>query len=96
MARANRLTSIEDYFVRSFVARRVFEALCAHPYGLTVNELIAIAYHGASEPDWARSSLQVCICLFNRKAIKNRWGLRIHGTGGPSSKYLIWLVRDKS
>ena len=94
MARTKRL-SIEQYFFRAFVARNVFNALCQFPYGLTMKQLVPVAYpHVEFEPEWARSSVQVCICLFNRKARKHRWGLRISGQGGPGSKYMVFVVKD--
>lgn len=73
---------------------RAFFALCNNPYGLTANQLAYEVYNGVQEPEWAKSSMQVCFVVFNRKAAKNHWGLRIRGHGGPGSKYQIWVVRE--
>ena len=89
-----RRKTLTEFFARSFVCRRAFEALCAYPYGRTMKQLIEEVYRGAIEPDWASSSLQVSLCLFNRKAKQHRWGVRIHGHRGPGSKYQVFIVRE--
>lgn len=94
MARAKRLKgTVEDYLAHGYIIGPVFEALCERPYGLTKRELMTAVYGGRKEPEWADSSVSVCISRFNRLSNLNRWGLQIRGHGGPGSKYLIWVHR---
>lgn len=74
---------------------KLFYALCEHPYGLTNAELCDIVYGGDADggPDKANEVLNVLVSNFNRYARKDKLGLRIRGTGGPGSRYLIWVVR---
>ena len=76
------------------VSRRLFDALAEHPYGLTMRKLIEIVYNGCREPEYAASSLQVCAMRFNRRAKAQGLGLQIRGSGGPGSKYQIWIVKN--
>lgn len=95
MARAKRLKgTIEDFLLHAPIVSRAFYALCNNPYGLTAKQLAYEIYYGISEPEHSRNSMQVCFLQFNRKAAKNRWGLRIRGQGGPGSKYQIYVVRE--
>lgn len=94
MARAKRLKgTIEDFLLHAPIVSRAFFALCNNPYGLTAKQLAYEIYYG-NEPAWAINSMHVSFMYFNRKSAKNRWGLRIRGSGGPGSKYQIWVVRE--
>ena len=77
------------------IAEALFAALCAHPYGLTNNALCELIYGHRADggADHAQWSLQVTVCSFNRRAAKAGLGLRIRGSGGPGSKYLIYVVK---
>jgi hypothetical protein len=88
-------TSIESYFNKAAVMSNVFNALCAHPYGLTVRQLVEQAYTVTNEPDWAASSITVMICHFNKLARRHGWRLYIRGNGGPGSKYQIYIGNQK-
>jgi hypothetical protein len=81
---------------------RIFEALIRHPRGLHMAQLIAEVYRGCREPDWAQGSVQVSICVFNKKRKAAGSSLRIHSSiignrrrtgGGTGSIYQVWVVK---
>lgn len=84
-----------SFLDRAPVSSRIFDALCAHPYGLTAKELVDIVYADDPDggPDWAYESIGLCAWRINHKAKKEGLGVRIRGHGGPGSKYLIYVVR---
>lgn len=84
---------MEAYLAKCTTMNAVFEALCKHPYGLTQQELIAVVYKGAHEPDWAYNCICVCCCRFNRIAERKGWSLRVRGKNGPGGKRQIWIVK---
>src|ERR1700689_148589 len=77
------------------IARRIFNALCAAPYGLTSRELCLAVYTDADGgPEWAASSVRKSIYHFNRRAAAEGRGFRIRGsTTGVDSRFQIWIVR---
>lgn len=80
---------------------KLFDALCARPYGMTMREIVDAVYGDDPEggPEWAVSSIQVTICNFNKRAVKERLGLRIwsrngNGTIGNGHRHYIFIVRE--
>jgi hypothetical protein len=86
---------MEEYLQRSSVAQAVFNALCAHPYGLTADELVESVYGKCEDggPLWAANSICVSCVHFNKRAEREGWSLRIRGTPGPGGRRQIWIVR---
>lgn len=84
--------TVELYLQRAHVLRPLFNLLCENPYGLTASRLKELIYTSPHEPD--SNSLNTIIAKFNKKAKEHRWGVRIHGHGGPGSKYQIYVVRE--
>jgi hypothetical protein len=84
------------YDRQSFLVESIFSALCERPYGLTNAELCDHAYAERKEPPlWAEACVGSAVMRFNNYAKENRLGLRIRGLGGPGSKYLIYVAREK-
>lgn len=76
------------------MANRIFNVLCEHPYGQTIYELCSLVYPSADGgPDYAISSIQTRIVRMNKKWKAENNSLRIHGHGGPGSRYQVWIVR---
>ena len=75
------------------VIEGMFRALCAYPYGLTNPQLRAAIYSPGCEPEWSQNCIQVGVCRFNRLAKRRGLGLRIRGSGGPGSKYRLYVVK---
>lgn len=75
------------------VIEGMFRALCAYPYGLTNPQLRAAIYSPGREPEWSQNCIQVGVCRFNRLAKRRGLGLRIRGSGGLGSKYLLYVVK---
>lgn len=84
--------TVEMCLRRSPVVGQVFKLLCANPYGMTAAKLKELIYNGHREP--SSHALNTVICKFNQKAKAHRWGVRIHGHGGPGSKYQVYVVRE--
>lgn len=84
--------TIEMHLKRSPVLGPMFNLLCENPYGLTVAQLKDRIYQ--KDHELKSHSLQTTICKFNQKAKEHRWGVRIHGHGGPGSKYQVYVVRE--
>lgn len=73
---------------------RVFDALCVHPYGLTMGELIPLVYLDPNrEPEHPEWVLPAVICHANKKWRTAGELIQIRGSGGPGSKYQIWIKR---
>jgi hypothetical protein len=83
------------YHRASFLVEGVFSILCEHPYGLTNSELCDHVYTSREPPLWAEGNISSAVWHFNGYARSNRLGLRIRGWGGPGSRYMIYVVRDK-
>ena len=77
------------------VRERMFNALCEHPCGLTVNELIEIVYRGAKEPAYAVGCVQAASHFINARFKDQKIGLRIRGSGGRGSRYRIYVIRQR-
>jgi len=78
-------------------AERIFDALCAAPYGLKMPELIDKVYGDRPDggPEWAVTCIQVTVMNFNRRAKKNGRRLRIYNSsrrGSTGYRYQIWIV----
>jgi hypothetical protein len=73
---------------------RIFDALCAHPYGLKMQELIPHVYPDPDrEPDWAANCITASVCRMNKRWRAEKSMLRVRGSGGPGSRYQIWIAR---
>lgn len=76
------------------VSFKIFDLLCDHPYGLTAKQLAEQVWTADDGgPDWWNSSIQVSVLRINRLAQACGIGLRVRGSGGPGSRYQIWVVR---
>lgn len=70
----------------------IFDALCEHPYGLTKDQLVEVVYPNPDkEPDWAITSLTVCICRMNKKLKRDNSPFRIKPAG--LKRYAIFVRR---
>lgn len=81
---------------------RIFEALCAHPYGLTNREICDYVYADDQDggPDNAWNSINVTICRFNQRAKRDKLGVRIltrtsRGTIGHGHRHYVFIVKEK-
>jgi hypothetical protein len=79
----------------SFLIEGVFSILCEHPYGMTNSELCDHIYARVEPPLHADGNISSAAWRFNKYAQKKRLGLRIRGSGGPGSKYMVYIVREK-
>jgi hypothetical protein len=78
------------------LATRIFRALCEHPYGLTMSELITQVYPDpAREPTDPEGTVQVTLCKANAKWRAAGELFQIRGQGGPGSKYRIFIQRKE-
>jgi hypothetical protein len=83
------------YHRASFLVEGVFSILCEHPYGLTNSELCDHVYANKEPPLCAEGNISSATWRFNGYARSNRLGLRIRGGGGPGSRYMIYVVKEK-
>lgn len=78
---------------------RIFNALCEHPYGLTIHQLVDVVYGDDLEggPDDPWETIRVALHFFNRYAKRTKFGLRIWNNsyhGGHGWRYQIWIVKE--
>lgn len=75
----------------SKVSQRIFDVLCAHPYGVPMRRLVELVYADRADggPEW--NSVVVLICLMNKRWERRGVGLRIRCRGYQG--YKIWIVR---
>jgi hypothetical protein len=83
------------------VMGRIFDALCEHPYGLSIRELVDFVYSDDPDggPSWANNSINVTICRFNAHAKKEKLGVRIWSKNGRGTihyghRHFIFIVRE--
>lgn len=84
-----------DPFARSPVSRRIFDALCDCPYGVTLRELADRVYGGdlGGGPDGLPNTMHVRIKHMNSALRAAGLGLYVRGDGGPGSRYRLYLYR---
>ena len=91
-----------------FIAQRIFNLLCLHPYGLSTSQLIDMLWGDDIDggPEWANNCISVSLHNFNKAAAERKMGLRIKqysrnldraviGGGRGGSCYRIFIVCDQ-
>lgn len=72
---------------------RIFDALCGHPYGLTMNQMLEAVYPDPDrEPDCAYSCLTSTIYRMNLRYAQRHELFRIRGSK-TDKRYRLWIVR---
>ncbi len=74
------------------IAAVIFDALCEHPYGLTIDQLVEIIYPNPDkEPARAVDSTRVRISYMNKHWREQNQGFRIKAAG--MKRYAIFIRR---
>ena len=94
------MSVIEQLPRKTPITRKIFNALCEHPYGLTGHELVDIVWGDAEDggPDSAMNCLNVHIWRFNRDAKRHGSMFRILTRRTDDFKrrshvHRVWIVR---
>lgn len=73
---------------------KIFDALCANPYGLTMNQLIEAVYPDPDrEPDGANGCIRHTVEKMNRRWRQDRALLRIRGSR-TDRRYRVWIGKE--
>ena len=75
------------------IKRRIFDALCANPYGLTVDELAWIVWGGIHEPNNSRASVWVHIVQLRHTMSIHLPILTVSSLRRSGRRYLLVLRR---
>jgi len=75
------------------VKRAIFDALCAHPYGLSARKLAELVYADREDggPEWALNCITARITQMNKQWVARGSCLRIKSRGHWG--YQIWIMR---
>jgi hypothetical protein len=75
---------------------KIFEALCEHPMGLAMPELVEVCYAGRPDggPIAPESAIRNHIQRFNIEARTKRLGIRISSVCESGRRFRVWILRE--